>query len=49
MFSGAPFNQQFYGTFGRNTGFLAYFSLIAIALGASLIADMTMLRRLALS
>ncbi len=49
IFSGAPFNQQFYGTFGRNTGFLAYFSLIAIALGASLVAEMPMLRRLALS
>ena len=27
VFSSAPFNQQFFGTFGRNTGFLAYFSL----------------------
>lgn len=25
--SSAPFNQQFFGTFGRNTGFLAYLSL----------------------
>ena len=38
LFSGAPFNQQFYGMNGRNTGVLAYFSLICIAIGASLIA-----------
>lgn len=49
LFSGAPFNQQFYGAFGRNTGFLAYFSLIAIALGASLVANAITLHRIALS
>lgn len=49
LFSGAPFNQQFYGTFGRNTGFLAYVSLIAIALGASLVANAITLHRIALS
>jgi O-antigen ligase len=38
LFSGAPFNQQFYGMNGRNTGALAYFSLICLAIGASLIA-----------
>jgi hypothetical protein len=38
MISSAPFNQQFYGMNGRNTGALAYFSLICLALGASLIA-----------
>jgi O-antigen ligase len=38
LFSSAPFNQQFYGMNGRNTGALAYFSLICIAIGASLIA-----------
>lgn len=29
----APFNQQFYGAFGRNTGFLAYFSLVLVFIG----------------
>jgi len=38
LFSSAPFNQQFYGMNGRNTGALAYFSLICLAIGASLIA-----------
>ena len=38
LFSSAPFNQQFYGMNGRNTGVLAYFSLICLAIGASLIA-----------
>jgi hypothetical protein len=38
LISHAPFNQQFYGMNGRNTGALAYFSLICIAIGASLIA-----------
>jgi O-antigen ligase len=31
VFSPAPFNQQFYGTFGRNTGFLTSFLLLALA------------------
>jgi hypothetical protein len=47
LFSGAPFNQQFFGTFGRNTGFLAYSSLIAITLGASVVANAINLRRIA--
>lgn len=38
LISGAPFNQQFYGMNGRNTGALAYFSLICLSIGASLIA-----------
>jgi hypothetical protein len=28
LFSGAPYAQQFWGVFGRNTGLLTYFSLI---------------------
>lgn len=35
----SPFTQQFYGTNGRNTGYLAYASLIFIALGASIAAS----------
>ena len=30
MFSGAPIAQQMFGSFGRNTGFLAYFSLLSV-------------------
>ena len=32
IFSGAPLNQQLFGTFGRNTGFIAYFSLSLLSL-----------------
>ena len=33
--SNAPFTQNFYGSYGRNTGFLAYFILLAITLATS--------------
>ena len=32
IFSDAPLNQQLFGTFGRNTGFIAYFSLSLLSL-----------------
>jgi len=32
LFSGAPISQQIWGTFGRNTGYLTYFSLLLILL-----------------
>lgn len=32
MFSGAPLNQQIWGSFGRNTGFLTYVSLVIVLL-----------------
>ena len=32
LFSGAPLSQQFWGSFGRNTGYLTYFSLLVIFL-----------------
>jgi O-antigen ligase len=35
--SDAPFVQNFYGTYGRNTGFLTYFTLAGIALAALLL------------
>lgn len=35
LFSNAPINQQIWGTYGRNTGFLTYFSFLAILLSAS--------------
>ena len=37
IFSGAPLNQQIWGCFGRNTGFLTYFSLLGIAISTALI------------
>lgn len=30
LFSGTPLSQQFWGVFGRNTGFLSYLSLVVI-------------------
>jgi O-antigen ligase len=47
--SGAPFNQQFFGTFGRNTGYLAYVSLILLAFGSMVCADKRMIRLVAFS
>jgi hypothetical protein len=40
FFSGAPLNQQFWGMFGRNTGFLTYLSLTLVLIGAALIRDL---------
>ena len=37
IFSAAPFSQKFYGMYGRNTGFLTYFSLVLIFLSTALI------------
>ena len=39
LFSPAPFVQNFYGVFGRNTGLLTYFGLIGILIGTLLITD----------
>jgi O-antigen ligase len=39
FFANAPTSQQFWGVFGRNTGFLAYVSLAIIALGISQTRD----------
>jgi O-antigen ligase len=39
VFSDAPFSQNFYGTYGRNTGFIAYFALSGVSLGALLLHD----------
>lgn len=35
----APFNQQFYGTFGRNTGYIAYVSLILVFLSTQFLTS----------
>jgi O-antigen ligase len=45
----APFNQQFFGVSGRNTGFLAYFSLVFLSLGASFASSAKMLERISYS
>lgn len=39
LFSGAPFNQQFWGMFGRNTGVLAYLSLGIILFATAIVLD----------
>jgi hypothetical protein len=39
MFSAAPFVQNFYGVFGRNTGLLTYFGLIGIFVGSLLVTE----------
>jgi O-antigen ligase len=39
LFSGAPISQQIWGSFGRNTGFVTYSSLLFILLGAALIKE----------
>jgi len=45
FFSGANFGGQFYGTFGRNTGALSYFSLAFLLLSTSLVSDKKFLKR----
>jgi hypothetical protein len=39
IFSSAPFVQNLFGVFGRNTGLLTYFGLIGIFIGTLLVAD----------
>ena len=39
LFSEVPFSQNFYGTYGRNTGFIAYFALAGVSLGALLLQE----------
>jgi len=46
--SSAPFNQQFYGVFGRNTGFISYFNLVLICIGAFLVATPKLLSQVGL-
>ena len=37
VMSGAPLGQQFWGTFGRNTGLLTYVSLLFLLLGSAIV------------
>ena len=41
LFSGAPFNQQLWGSFGRNTGLITYLSLAVIAILGNLIGSIS--------
>jgi O-antigen ligase len=45
VLSDAPFSQNFYGTYGRNTGFIAYFALSGVSLGALLLQDKSNFKR----
>jgi hypothetical protein len=45
LFSGAPIFQQFWGSFGRNTGFLTYSSLLFLLLGMALIQEQEFYKR----
>ena len=44
LFADSPFSEQFYGTNGRNTGYLAYLGLLLLALGANITADHVLLK-----
>lgn len=45
LFSGANFGGQVFGTFGRNTGALAYISLAILLMSAALVANLEFLKR----
>jgi O-antigen ligase len=45
FFASAPLQQQFWGVFGRNTGYLTYFALAIIALGVAQTRDVNLERR----
>ena len=47
LFSGSPFELQFYGSYGRNTGFLTYFLLILIFLSALVNSNENLMHRIA--
>jgi hypothetical protein len=44
--SSAPISQQFWGVFGRNTGFLTYVSLLLILIGAAVVQHEDFYRKL---
>lgn len=44
--SDAPLNQQFWGVFGRNTGFLTYLSLVLVMIGVALVQQKPFYRKL---
>ena len=46
LFSNADFYSQVWGTFGRNTGFLTYLSLIIMSLATSVVQNKTLYERI---
>ena len=46
LFSNSPIQQNIYGTFGRNTGLLAYVAMGLIALGASVLTSLNNLKKI---
>jgi len=46
LFSGAPLDQQFWGMFGRNTGLLAYLSLVIILFATVVAKDLNFYSKL---
>jgi hypothetical protein len=46
VFSSAPYVQNFYGVFGRNTGLLTYLALIGIFLGTLLVSQRSAFERI---
>jgi hypothetical protein len=46
LFSNSPIQQNIYGTFGRNTGLLAYVAMGLIALGASVLTSLNNLEKI---
>ena len=49
LFSGAPLAQQFWGSFGRNTGFLTYLALVIILFSAYIFSDAELIKKLSWS
>lgn len=49
LFSGAPLAQQFWGSFGRNTGFLTYLALVIILFSTYILSDSELIKKLAWS
>jgi O-antigen ligase len=47
LLSGSPFELQFYGSYGRNTGFLTYFLLILIFISALVYSNENLMHRIA--
>jgi len=45
LFSGSNFEQQFYGTYGRNTGALTYISLAFLLLATAVVTDKIFVKR----
>lgn len=46
LFSSAPLSQQFWGVFGRNTGFLSYFSLAILLALTTVLVNRKFLKKL---